>query len=229
MSEITEYEVVRVITLDEGEEKQIDLTIVIERTDSASESGLSLVVSTATASGETVFDAMSNVEAITDARHQLGYLEYILIGEKLADGRLGDCLDYLIRHYESNYQTKVFLVRDGKASELVEGASGGSVSPAEQLSLTKHRIESLSNSRYLRLVDLIEMIDSPYCGVIIPALKGIGTDYLKTFGEDLRDRTMVTDGYAVSAASIKYPASSNWKRRGAITPRRTTFSRRTSR
>ncbi|MGO4546687.1 Ger(x)C family spore germination protein [Paenibacillus sp. 2TAB23] len=90
---------------------------------------------TMTANGVNIYDRLNNMQRELPREIFFGHREIILIGQKMAEHGIGNLLDEIVRNPRSELRSKVFIVKDGVAKDIL--SSSPIFDPFTQTSLTR--------------------------------------------------------------------------------------------
>lgn len=192
--EIEAYDTIEVLGVDVSEEdpSQIEVSLISK----AEKGSGGMTVKTFWASGPTAFEAQREVRASEDKVTFLGYVDYVLIGEKAAQEDFTKYFDYFVRDHETRFSPKVFIVRDCSVKELMNQTSSSEMFLANRLRNIVSGAGILANTAKVNVIEVMGMLDSKYAPTIIPALKCEEVKGHKING-DLPEKAVVADGYAI--------------------------------
>jgi spore germination protein KC len=71
------------------------------------------------ATGKTVYDTFPKLQAQLPRSMFLGHREVILIGQHMAEHGIGDLLDGFVRNPQSEFRSKIYVVKDGQAQDIL--------------------------------------------------------------------------------------------------------------
>ena len=197
--EIENYNTIQVMGIDVSEEdpSQIEVTIISKaEKGSGTESGGSMTVNTYWASGTTVFETQRGIRASEDKITFLGYVDYILIGEKAAKDDFTKYFDYFVRDHETRLSPKVFVVRDCSVKEFINTTSSSEMFLVDRLNNLVSGKDILANTTQTRVVQVMGSLDNRCASTVIPALKCEEHKNHEMTGEPPTN-TVIADGYAV--------------------------------
>ncbi|MDR0838833.1 MAG: Ger(x)C family spore germination protein [Oscillospiraceae bacterium] len=198
MSEIGNFAVIQVLGIDKkGDE--IEVTLVAARNGAGGGEGSDgkRVTEIMSFSGATAVDAISRINSFSDKRQHLGYVDFLLIGEDAARDSITKYLDFFTRDHESRYSTNVFIVRGDTAKSFLRETASEERGIDEGLENVSKSVDALSDSRMLTLIDLVSMLETPYCATVVPALSSVDTGYGEMVGGEMPEKTFKPDGFAI--------------------------------
>ncbi|MDR1329613.1 MAG: Ger(x)C family spore germination protein [Oscillospiraceae bacterium] len=197
MSEISDFEVVQVIGIDK-KGGGVEVTLMADRKKSSGgEGGEGMgVTGVMSFDGPTVFEAINKMNIYSDRRRHLGYVDFLLIGESAARDDLEKYLDFFTRDYETRYSMDVFIVRGATAKDLLRKTVTANRNVADVLMNIDESVKALSNSRMLRLIDLVRMLSEPNTAAIVPAITYKNTSFAEMIGAEKPEKAAVPDGFA---------------------------------
>lgn len=181
--EISDLQLVQVIGVDLNEEEpgQIQLSIASKNLDVSHDGGSSggdggaksnakkALVQTAT--GETVFDAVRNMQTHGNKTLFWSHTEYYLIGEEAAKDNLIHYLDFFTRDHELRIEAKVLIVKGSTAKELIEQVNLSDFFIVDILESLDRGIELLSISEEMKISELIRFVDIHHSSARIPCIE----------------------------------------------------------
>lgn len=172
--EIRDLEFIRAIAIDKSlsEEGYVRLTISSQRVsskgDGQSEEKESITVYS---EGRTVSEAMRNFNKYLEKEPFLGHLEYIVIGEEAARDGILKYIDFFSRDHEVRLNMNVFLMKSGRAEELMEKASSKGKFIFDKLGgLIKNRTEH-SMTNIVNLIEVMYILDLEFLNLYIPCIE----------------------------------------------------------
>ncbi|MDR1064856.1 MAG: Ger(x)C family spore germination protein [Oscillospiraceae bacterium] len=197
MSEISDFEVVQVIGIDK-KDGGVEVTLMADREGAPGGEGGDgkSVTGVMSFDGPTVFEAINKMNMYSDKRRHLGYVDFLLIGESAARDDLVKHLDFFTRDYETRYSMDVFIVRGATAKEFLRKTATANRRMADVLTNIDESVKALSNSRMLRLIDLVIMLSEPNEAAIVPAITYKDTSFAELIGAEKPEKTAVPDGFA---------------------------------
>ncbi|SDN50856.1 spore germination protein KC [Paenibacillus sp. yr247] len=71
------------------------------------------------ATGKNVNDIVSNLQKQLSRNFFVGHRQIILIGQRMAEHGIGSLLDWFVRHPQSELRSRIFVVKDGQAKDLL--------------------------------------------------------------------------------------------------------------
>ena len=195
-TDITEFDIVRVIGFDKGDDDSVEVTVIAGRAQEAPGEGFGAVSQiVASGTGKTALEAVSNLRSKLDKKQTFGNVDYILFGEGVLDD-LKKYVDYPARNTEFRYSPKVFAVRGGSAKDFINEGSSESVILGDSLDNFRININSRSDIKGVRLIDLMNMLYSDSV-VILPALETVEQEGEKITEGELPEKRINAAGYAV--------------------------------
>ncbi|MDR0813363.1 MAG: hypothetical protein LBO63_05105 [Oscillospiraceae bacterium] len=197
-TDITDYAIIQIMGIDKAEDGDIIVTLTSRHGVQSSETSVNTqVIETMTGKGETVVQAIEQIDIVSNRIQQLGYLDFVLIGEEAARESIVKCLDYVMRNPQSNYQESVFVVRGKTARELIDSALSENRLLSDTLKNFFVTGSDYSTTTPLSLIDLITQLDTPGTTAEIPALRTISADGFQMKGGEPPDCGVVCDGHAI--------------------------------
>ncbi|MBP5166027.1 MAG: hypothetical protein ILP09_02055, partial [Oscillospiraceae bacterium] len=142
----------------------------------------------------TLSRAMSEMQSYTNKKYIFyGHTENLLIGQKAAEEGIDVFLDYMERSPDMRLSTKLYIVKDATAEQMISEAgreNGGIGSLLESL---EKDVQLLSESYVFDCGDVAEMIAEDGCGIAAAIMLTPGENLL--FGGS--ESTVTAAGYAV--------------------------------
>lgn len=166
--EIEDITFIKVIGIDQGINNTIQLTVTskfVPDENSAEETGAYVTVT-----GETIFDAVRNLNKLSTKRPFWGHTEYIIFGENLAKDGIMKYLDFFSRQYQFRLNTNILVAKDSTAEKVIKQTSLKGIFISERLSYLTEKIDGISVSHDVKLHDLLEMFDRPFNAPYIPCI-----------------------------------------------------------
>jgi spore germination protein KC len=90
----------------------------------------------------------------------------------------------------------VFIVRGATAKDLLRKTVTANRNVADVLMNIDESVKALSNSRMLRLIDLVRMLSEPNTAAIVPAITYKNTSFAEMIGAEKPEKAAVPDGFA---------------------------------
>jgi spore germination protein KC len=143
--------------------------------------------------GQTMFEAVRNFSTYLDKRPFWGHLEYVVIGEEAAKKGIYKYLDFLSNDHEIRLNINVFVMKGGRAEELMERAERGDRFIFDRL---KGLIDSVGGQSVTNPVNLIEIMytqDMKCLSLYLPCVQMV--DVTKGGEEQIMDIKMA--GFAI--------------------------------
>jgi spore germination protein KC len=125
-----------------------------------------------------------------------GYVEYFLIGEDAAKDDISKYTDFISRDHEVRFTPTVFITKGSSAKEYIQKTSTGGKFIADRLANIKDDISLFSNTKEVKLIDLMSALNDPDTPAILPALTMLDFNDVKSTGET-PEKNMDVTGYAV--------------------------------
>ena len=121
--------------------------------------------------GKTVFDAIRNVQTRSDKTIFWGHTEYYLIGEEAARDNIAMYIDFFTRDHELRIESKVFIVKDSTAKDLIEQFNQQSdFYILDKLQSLEKNLKLLSISKEMKIHELIRFIDIHHASARVPCI-----------------------------------------------------------
>jgi len=148
-----------------------------------------------TAKGKTIFDAVRKLQTHSNKTLFWGHAEYYLIGEEAARDNIAKYLDFFTRDHELRIESKIYIVRDSTAKDLIEQFNQGDFYIFDKLTILGQNIELLSNSEEMHVHDLMRLINIHHESARAPCI------YLtnREGGEGQQVKDIEVCGYAIFA------------------------------
>jgi spore germination protein KC len=196
MSDIEQFEVIRVIGIDaDGSEPgNIAATLLVGEPspETGEQAGADMSFNAESASARTAFEAISLLKMFADKKQHLGYIDYYIIGEAAAEDGIAKYTDFLARYHETRYSSKIYIIRDMSARELITESCSSDYRLEDALDNMGEIANVMSNTSTVRVIDMMNMLDDQTGASVIPAVR-----YEKTQnGGDARV-SLIPAGYAV--------------------------------
>lgn len=191
--DISDFEVVQVLGIDRTPSGELELTLVGDR--SGDEGKHMAEISSFT--GKTVMQALGKMSEYSDKRHHLGYVDFLLIGERAARHDITQCLDYLLTDYEFRYSANVAIVRGGTASELLYKTSTADRRITALLTNLERPAAELGTTHMMRVIDLVQELEIPNAAAVVPAVRLVDKARSTVVGGELPEKNFIPDGFAV--------------------------------
>lgn len=129
-----------------------------------------------TSKGKTIFDAIRNIQTHSSKTIFWGHVEYYLIGEDAAKDNIAKYIDFLTRDHELRIESKVYLVKDSTAKDLIEQFNQTDFYIVDKLDSLGQNFKLLSNSEEMKIHELIRFIDIHHSSARIPCVFLINRD-----------------------------------------------------
>ena len=196
--EIDEAMFVRVLSIDKGEDNNVKVTITSKNMSSTSSgSGQTTKQESYNSSseGKTMFEAVRSLWAFADRRPYYGHTEFILIGEEAAREGILKYLDYISRDHQFRHNSRIYIVKGGSASSLVEDTSTSDLFVGERLKNLESNIVGLSISSKVTVAEAMFIFDNPNVSTFIPCIEKTKKIVKESQDKDKYDITI--NGYAI--------------------------------
>jgi spore germination protein KC len=170
-------------------------------------SGYDTPVTTYTAKGEILFEALRKMIKVVPRKVYLSHLRMIVVGESFAKEGIYDALDFLSRNHEMRTDYFIVVSKDNTAEEILKVLTNIEKIPSKKLFNSLEDLsESWSAAEKVKLNDLIDDIVSDGIEPVLPAvtIKGDPKDGLtKDNVETISPRAMLSyDGMAAFRENI---------------------------
>ncbi|NMA95503.1 MAG: Ger(x)C family spore germination protein [Clostridiales bacterium] len=146
--------------------------------------------------GLTVFEAIRDAEMYSEKHMHISHIHATLIGEGAAKEGLIPYIDFISRGFRMRLKQNIYIIKGSTAEDFMDGATKVHYILPNVLKHFEMICTMTSTSRMVQLIELLNMIDFEYAGVIIPAIKlieGVSTE------KEEKDEMMNVDldGFAV--------------------------------
>ncbi|PKM72172.1 MAG: hypothetical protein CVU91_10610 [Firmicutes bacterium HGW-Firmicutes-16] len=198
-SEIESYDTIQIIGIDVSEDdpSQIEVTLISKAEKSTgSETSGGVTINTYWASGPTAFETQRGLRAKEDKVTFLGYVDYILIGEKAAQEDFTKYFDYVVRDHETRLSPKVFVIRDCTVKDFIKKTSSSEMFLADRLDNIINGKDILANTTETRAIKVMGMLDNTKASTVIPALECDERHNHDITGE-MPEKHVDANGYAI--------------------------------
>ena len=196
--EIDEAMFVRVLSIDKGENNNVKVTITSKNISTTS-GGISQTSNqesyNISSEGKTMFEAVRSLWAFADRRPYYGHTEFILIGEDIAKEGILKYLDYVSRDHQFRHNSRIYIVKGGSASSLVEGTHTSGIFFGDMLKNLESNIVGLSISSKVSVAEAIFIFDNPNVSTFIPCIEK--TKKTVQEGQDKGKYDVAIKGYAI--------------------------------
>lgn len=190
-NEIEDITFIKVIGIKELEEEDINLTVTSRYTPDVKSD--EEIARTITVNGETLFDAIRNLNMYSSKKPFWGHLEFILFDEETARKGLVKYLDFFSRQYKFRLDTTVFIVLGATTEEVINSTSLKGHFISDRLTHLVKNIDGISVSHKIQLHELMEMFDRPHTSAYIPCI--YLTQVMDGTEEDKKD--IALNGFAI--------------------------------
>ena len=196
-SEITAFEVIRVLGIDKSEDSgEIEVSVIAERAKpSPGEEGGGMSYEVMSEAAPTAFEAVSKLREKSDKKLALGHVDYIIFGEAAARDNLTKYADYPARSPEIRYSPRIFIAR-GAVKELLSDTSSGDKFIGDVLDNLRSGVRFRSDFALVRSIDLINMLDRKDMAAVIPLLETKEIEEELIDGEE-PEKELSAAGYAI--------------------------------
>jgi len=196
-TEIEKFDAMQVVGFDVSEEdpSQIEVTL-ITKVDKSSDGGSGVTIKTISESGLTVFEAQRKLRAKEEKITFMGYIDYVLIGEKAAREDFTKYFDYFVRDHETRLSPIVFIVKDGTAKDMITKTSSTKLFITDRISNILNGADLLGNTEKVKIIDAMGMLDNKLAATILPALKCEKPKNQKRTGE-MAEKVITAAGFAI--------------------------------
>ncbi|NMA96401.1 MAG: hypothetical protein GX974_10210, partial [Clostridiales bacterium] len=128
-------------------------------------------VRTIRSKGLTVFEAIRDAEMYSEKHMHISHVHATLIGEEAAKEGLIPYIDFISRGFRMRLKQNIYIIKGSTAEEFMDGATKMHYILPDVLKHFETICTMTSTSRMVQLIDLLNMTDFEYSGVIIPAVK----------------------------------------------------------
>lgn len=173
-NEINELEFIRALAIDTSASTpgNIRLTLASQRVKTAGGKATEEKESSKVSSeGRTMFEASRNVSTFLDKRPFWGHLEYVVIGEEAAKEGINKYLDLLSRDHEIRMNINVFVMKGGRAEELMEKSDIDNRFVFDRLKGLLESVEGQSVSSPVNLIETMYIQDAKYLSLYLPCIR----------------------------------------------------------
>ncbi|NMB34087.1 MAG: Ger(x)C family spore germination protein [Clostridium sp.] len=197
-NEIDDLEFIRALAIDKSltVPNGVRLTVTTQRFKEGGEGSAQEKESTkVSAEGETAFEAIRNFSIFLDKKPFWGHLEYVIIGEDVAREGICQYLDVLSRDHEIRMNIDIFVMKGGRAEEMMEKTEKGDKFIFDRL---RGLIESVGGQSVTSPVNLIEIMyiqDIKYLSLYLPCVQMIKSSRDENGKDETMDIKMA--GFAV--------------------------------
>lgn len=218
-TEIDKLSFVRIVGFDKGENEDVIVTVASKNvtTQDGKSGSQKNTASISSAKGRTVFEAIRKLSLYSDRRPFFGHTEFILIGEELAKKGILPYIDFFTRDHELRINSKVYLVKDITAQELLEKSSASEQFVADRLGNLESASGAMSVSSDVPLVEVMFILDNPYLSLYIPFIQVLKTtkrseEESVKFDISLRGYAIFKDSKMVGHLEMYEARGLNWLR-----------------
>jgi len=112
-----------------------------------------------TSKGKTIFEAVRKLQTHSNKTLFWGHAEYYLIGEEAARDNIAKYIDFFTRDHELRIESKIYIVRDSTAKDLIEQFNQGDFYIFDKLEILGQNLKLLSNSEEMHVHNLMRLIN----------------------------------------------------------------------
>lgn len=171
-SEIDKLFITRIISMDEGQEGKVKITLTTKSLSTGGGGQEAMQKSESIVSeGDTVFDAARNLMVYSDRKPHYGHTEYILFGEALARKGILPYLDFVSRENEFRYNAKVYIVKGDTADSLVKKTNTSKMFIGDRISSVEEHLPYTSLSSIITLNEAMLVFDNKNLDTFIPFIE----------------------------------------------------------
>ena len=177
-NELNSLAITTAMAIDKKDDKyEVSILIANSRNkQSSSENGESQTV-VYSATGDTIADAMKNIDLENPRQTYIGHLTALIINEEVAKEGLIDVLDLLLRNSESTKRFFVAIARENKAKDILKIVSPLESFPAQTISTNiKTSSESQAVSVSVIYSDFIKTMLAKGIEPVLPTIKVEGNE-----------------------------------------------------
>ncbi len=177
-NELNSLAITTAMAIDKKDDKyEVSILIANSRNkQSSSENGESQTV-VYSATGDTIADAMKNIDLENPRQTYIGHLAALIINEEVAKEGLVDVLDLLLRNSESTKRFFVAIARENKAKDILKIVSPLESFPAQTISTNiKTSSESQAVSVSVIYSDFIKTMLAKGIEPVLPTIKVEGNE-----------------------------------------------------
>ena len=177
-NELNSLAITTAMAIDKKNDKyEVSILIANSRNkQSSSENGESQTV-VYSATGDTIADAMKNIDLENPRQTYIGHLAALIINEEVAKEGLIDVLDLLLRNSESTKRFFVAIARENKAKDILKIVSPLESFPAQTISTNiKTSSESQAVSVSVIYSDFIKTMIAKGIEPVLPTIKVEGNE-----------------------------------------------------
>ncbi|MGE5633586.1 MAG: Ger(x)C family spore germination protein [Caulobacteraceae bacterium] len=202
-TEIDRSFIVRIISIDKGQDGKVKVTLTTKSTTSGGNGGgggggggqsQQQSAESIAAEGETMFEAVRNSLTYAEKRPHFGHTEFILIGEEIAREGVLPYLDFISRQSEFRYNAKLYIVKGETANSIVKKTNTKKMFAGDRLSSIEQGIKKVSVASTVSLNEAIFIFDNKQLATFIPYLEAVNS-ISETEKKDLYD--IKVSGYSV--------------------------------
>jgi spore germination protein KC len=146
-----------------------------------------------TSKGKTIFDAVRNIQTHSNKTVFWGHTNYYLIGEDAARDNIAKYIDFFTRDHEFRIESKVYVVKDSTAKDLIEQFNQSNFYIFDKLDSLGQNLKLLSISEEVKIHELMRFIDILHASARVPCIYLINRDN----GEGKQTKDIEIYGYAI--------------------------------
>jgi len=146
-----------------------------------------------TSKGKTIFDAVRNIQAHSNKTIFWGHTAYYLIGENAAKDSIAKYIDFFTRDHELRIESKVYIVKGSTTKDLIEQFNQSDFYISDKLDSLGQNFKLLSNSKEMRIHELMRFIDIHHASARIPCIYLVNRDK----GDGKQTKDIEGCGYAI--------------------------------
>ncbi|GAB6136908.1 Ger(x)C family spore germination protein [Halanaerobaculum tunisiense] len=161
--DLTDMSIVIAVGLDQIKEDKIEVTVQLVKANTIAarqQGSQEKAFWTYSATGDTVFSAVRNLNNIINRKPFWSHLQLIVVGEELAQEGMMKVLDFFERDHELTPKAKIMISKNIAAKKVLEAESDLESLPALHLSDVLTNQASLAKMMHINLVELLNNLKS---------------------------------------------------------------------
>ncbi len=143
--------------------------------------------------GNTIFDAVRKLQTHSNKTLFWGHSYYYLIGEEAARDNISKFIDFFTRDHELRIESKLYVVKDSTAKDLIEQFNEGDYYILDKLDSLERNMKFLSISKEMKMHELMKFLDIHHASARIPCIHLVNRDE----EENKQIKDIETCGYAI--------------------------------
>ena len=167
--DIEAIELLRTLGVDaaeDGEELVVTVSSGVQHTGAGGQADKPVVFSQ---TGQTIYEACNTIQTFSDAYIFFGHVTEWVLGEDVARRGMTNLVDYMERDAQMRLNTKVFVVKDGRAEDLLKGLATDAAAATDRLSAIELDYQLKSIAYPYTVKELLSQMEENGCG-LVPAL-----------------------------------------------------------